>query len=123
MSNVNTHYQNQVADLLGQIRAHQGEPSNRADLIHSDTPGVGGIGHVNELGKGNFATYMADAFNGVNDTQQASAELKNAYERGEDVPLTDVVLSMQKASIGFEATLQVRNKLIRAYEDIMNMPV
>lgn len=123
MSNVNTHYQNQVADLLGQIRAHQGEPSNRADLIRSDTPGVGDIGQVNEPGKGNFATYMADAFNGVNDTQQASAELKNAYERGEDVPLTDVVLSMQKASIGFEATLQVRNKLIRAYEDIMNMPV
>jgi flagellar hook-basal body complex protein FliE len=81
MSSVNTHYQNQVADLLGQIRAHQGEPSNRADLIRSDTPGVGGIGHVNEPGKGNFATYMADAFNGVNDTQQASAELKNAYER------------------------------------------
>ena len=123
MSSVNTHYQNQVADLLGQIRAHQGEPSNRADLIRSDTPGVGGIGHVNEPSKGNFATYMADAFNGVNDTQQASADLKNAYERGEDVPLTDVVLSMQKASIGFEATLQVRNKLIRAYEDIMNMPV
>jgi flagellar hook-basal body complex protein FliE len=123
MSSVNTHYQNQVADLLGQIRAHQGEPSNRADLISSDTGSVGGIGQVNEPGKGNFATYMADAFNGVNDTQQASAELKNAYERGEDVPLTDVVLSMQKASIGFEATLQVRNKLIRAYEDIMNMPV
>ena len=123
MSGVNTHYQNQVADLFGQIRAHQGEPSNRADLISSDTGGVGGIGQVNEPGKGNFATYMADAFNGVNDTQQASADLKNAYERGEDVPLTDVVLSMQKASIGFEATLQVRNKLIRAYEDIMNMPV
>ena len=123
MSGVNTHYQNQVADLLGQIRAHQGEPSSRADLIRSDAPGVGGIGQVNEPGKGNFATYMADAFNDVNDTQQASAELKNAYERGEDVPLTDVVLSMQKASIGFEATLQVRNKLIRAYEDIMNMPV
>ena len=123
MSSVNTHSQNQVADLLGQIRAPQGEPSNRADLISSDTGSVGGIGQVNEPGKGNFATYMADAFNGVNDTQQASADLKNAYERGEDVPLTDVVLSMQKASIGFEATLQVRNKLIRAYEDIMNMPV
>ena len=123
MSSVSTHYQNQVADLLGQIRADQGEPSSRADLIRSDSSRVGGIGQVNELGKGNFATFMTDAINDVNDTQQASAALKNAYERGEDVPLTDVVLSMQKASIGFEATLQVRNKLIRAYEDIMNMPV
>ena len=49
--------------------------------------------------------------------------LKDAYEKGENIPLTDVVLAMQKASIGFEATLQVRNKLVRAYEDIKNMPV
>ena len=123
MSSVNTHYQNQVADLLSQIRAHQGEPSSRADMIRSDTGEVGGVQKTNEPSKGNFGTYMVDAFNDVNDTQQASADLKNAYERGEDVPLTDVVLSMQQASIGFEATLQVRNNLLRAYEDIMNMPV
>jgi flagellar hook-basal body complex protein FliE len=46
-----------------------------------------------------------------------------AYESGDDVPLTDVVLSMQKSSIAFEATLQIRNKVIKAYEDIKNMPV
>ncbi len=123
MSSVNTHYQNQVADLLSQIRAHQGDPSSRADLIRSDTGQVGGVEQTHETSKGNFGTYMVDAFNEVNDVQQASADLKNAYERGEDIPLTDVVLSMQKASLGFEATLQVRNKLLRAYEDIMNMPV
>ena len=44
-------------------------------------------------------------------------------ERGEDIPLTSVVLATQKASLGFEATLQVRNKLMKAYDDIMNMPV
>jgi flagellar hook-basal body complex protein FliE len=49
--------------------------------------------------------------------------MTEAYERGEDVPLTDVVLSMQKSSLSFEATLQVRNKVLKAYEDIMNMPV
>jgi flagellar hook-basal body complex protein FliE len=49
--------------------------------------------------------------------------LGEAYQRGEDVPLTDVVLSMQKASLSFEATLQVRNKVVKAYEEIMNMPV
>ena len=37
--------------------------------------------------------------------------------------LTDVVLGMQKSSLSFEATLQVRNKVLKAYEDIMNMPV
>ena len=78
---------------------------------------------MREPSKGNFATYMRDAVQDVNDAQQSSADMKNAYERGEDIPLTDVVLSMQKASIGFEATLQVRNKLLKAYEDIRNMPV
>jgi flagellar hook-basal body complex protein FliE len=46
-----------------------------------------------------------------------------AFERGEAVPLTDVVMKMQKASLSFEATLQVRNKVLKAYEDVMNMPV
>ncbi len=59
----------------------------------------------------------------VNDAQLDSADMRSAFERGEDVPLTDVVISMQKASLSFEATLQVRNKVLRAYEEIMNMPV
>jgi flagellar hook-basal body complex protein FliE len=49
--------------------------------------------------------------------------LEDAYDRGEDVPLTDVVLAMQKSSLAFEATLQVRNKVLKAYEDVLNMPV
>jgi flagellar hook-basal body complex protein FliE len=52
-----------------------------------------------------------------------ASEMRDAYERGEDVPLTDVVLSMQKSSLAFEATLQVRNKLLKAYDDVKNMPV
>ncbi|NBS78189.1 MAG: flagellar hook-basal body complex protein FliE, partial [Betaproteobacteria bacterium] len=49
--------------------------------------------------------------------------MQEAYQRGEDIPLTDVVLGMQKSSLAFEATLQVRNKVLKAYEEIMNMPV
>jgi flagellar hook-basal body complex protein FliE len=49
--------------------------------------------------------------------------MTEAYDRGENVPLTDVVLAMQKSSLSFEATMQVRNKVLRAYEEIMNMPV
>ena len=49
--------------------------------------------------------------------------MADAYERGEEVPLTDVVLAMQKSSLAFEATLQVRNKVMKAYEEIMKMPI
>ena len=60
---------------------------------------------------------------GLLESQEASKVIREAYERGEDVPLTDVVMQMQKSSLAFEATMQVRNKLLKAYEDIMNMPV
>ena len=55
--------------------------------------------------------------------QQTSKANRTAYEKGEGIPLTEVVMSMQKSSLAFEATLQIRNKVLKAYEDIMNMPV
>ena len=46
-----------------------------------------------------------------------------AYERGETTDIAAVMLARQRASLGFEATLQVRNRLLSAYKDIMSMPV
>lgn len=71
----------------------------------------------------NFTDSVRHLLNKVNDVNVNSERMQDAYERGEDIPLTDVVLGMQKASLSFEATLQVRNKVLKAYEDIMNMPV
>ena len=51
---------------------------------------------------------MENAVRSVNESQMASADMRDAYERGEDILLTDVVLAMQKSSLAFEATLQVR---------------
>jgi len=63
------------------------------------------------------------AVNSVNDLQNRAEAMATAFEQGKDVPLTDVMLAMQKSSMAFEATLQIRNKVMRAYEDIKNMPV
>jgi flagellar hook-basal body complex protein FliE len=71
----------------------------------------------------NFTESVRNLLNKVNDVNVNSERMADAYQRGEDIPLTDVVLGMQKASLSFEATLQVRNKVLKAYEDIMNMPV
>lgn len=70
-----------------------------------------------------FGAMVRAALGEVNQMQVQSAEWRNAYERGADLPLTDVVLSMQKSSLAFEATLQIRNKVLKAYDDIMSMPV
>lgn len=71
-----------------------------------------------------FADLLGDAVNKVNDQLQESGNLKAAYEQGiPDVSLVDVMLASQKAGLAFQATVQVRNKLVSAYEDIMNMPI
>jgi flagellar hook-basal body complex protein FliE len=56
--------------------------------------------------------------------QQTSGSLKTRFELGDpNVDLTQVMLAAQKASLGFNATLQVRNRLVQAYQDVMNMPI
>ncbi|WP_066797924.1 flagellar hook-basal body complex protein FliE [Sphingomonas soli] len=70
-----------------------------------------------------FASTMEEALKSVNQAQQNASELSSAYERGETVDIAKVMLARQQASVGFEATLQVRNKLLSAYKDIMSMPV
>jgi len=66
---------------------------------------------------------VRNALDSVNALQQEARQLTLAHERGENVPLTDVVLAMHKSSVAFEATLQIRNKVMKAYEDIRNMPI
>jgi flagellar hook-basal body complex protein FliE len=70
-----------------------------------------------------FARTMTDALQVVNAQQGKANEMSAAYERGETHDIVSVMVERQKASIGFEATMQVRNKLLSAYRDIMNMPV
>lgn len=70
-----------------------------------------------------FGELVSNAVSEVNKAQLKSRAMQDAFDRGEEVPLTDVVLAMQKSSIAFEATLQVRNKVLKAYEDVLNMPV
>jgi flagellar hook-basal body complex protein FliE len=77
-----------------------------------------------EIGGSSFSDMLGQAVNKVNDTQQASNQLSNAFEIGKSgVDLTDVMISSQKASVSFQALTQVRNKLVQAYQDIMQMPV
>lgn len=72
----------------------------------------------------NFAEMLGQAVGKVNETQQASNQLANAFEMGQSgVDLTDVMIASQKASVSFQAMTQVRNKLVQAYQDIMQMPV
>ena len=71
-----------------------------------------------------FADTMTDALkSGQRGPATGRRRCPTAYERGETIDIAKVMLARQQASVGFEATLQVRNKLLSAYKDIMSMPV
>lgn len=77
--------------------------------------------------KGNspdFSNMFKNAVNQVNDAQQHAGELSKQFELGNpNVDVTDVMVNLQKASISFQAMTQVRNRLVSAYQEIMNMSV
>ena len=70
-----------------------------------------------------FGSAIASALQQVNTQQAKASDVSEAYERGDTHDIVSVMIERQKASLGFETTLQVRNKLLSAYRDIMNMPV
>jgi flagellar hook-basal body complex protein FliE len=116
---VRSNYENSVASLLGQIQSNR----ERLDALRLEDANASNRLKVNEANDVDFAEITQKALNEVSAIQDQSTALREAYDRGEDVPLTNVVLAMQKSSLAFESTLQVRNKVLKAYEDILNMPV
>lgn len=73
---------------------------------------------------GEFASLLKQSVDAVNQAQQTSSELAKAFELGEkDVSLAEVMIASQKANVSFQAMVQIRNKLVEAYQDVMNMPI
>jgi len=71
-----------------------------------------------------FSTMLADAVKAVNHDQMQTADLQSAFVSGDPkVNLSDVMISSQKAGIEFQLMMQVRNKLVSAYHDVMNMQI
>ena len=71
-----------------------------------------------------FGDTLKDALKAVNEAQQRSTDLKIDFQNGTtDKSLAEVMIAAQKADVSFRAVAEVRNKLITAYQDIMNMPV
>src|SRR3569833_353477 len=101
-----------INQVLSQLRTMatpaQGSSANSA-------PAAGGA---------DFSSMLKSAFDQVNETQQQAGKLADAFEKGDgSVDLTDVIVSLQKARGTFHAKGVVRNKLVTAYQDVMNMSI
>lgn len=71
-----------------------------------------------------FGVLLKQSIDQVNEVQQHAATMADAFERGEpNLNLSEVMIASQKAGIAFQGMVQVRNKLVEAYKDVMNMPM
>lgn len=71
-----------------------------------------------------FAAVLKQSVDNVNEMQQQAGKLAEAFETGNpEVDLATVMVALQKANISFQAMTQVRNRLVSAYQEIMNMPI
>lgn len=110
---------------IQQILAMRQQLLDRSNLlkeVHSAAQGPQGPDGTAETASG-FSGALKSALDGVTATQRTAEDLSAAYERGEVTDIAKVMLVRQEAGIAFEATLQVRNRLLSAYQDIMRMGV
>lgn len=126
----------QVSQVLAQIRAlsQQVRPQVPGATGASGASGIAGASGVGGIagasgatgaagaGPSAFATVLANAVDQVNRSQQKADDLANAFQRGAPgVDLPQVMIESQKATVSFRALTEVRNRLVSAYQDIMNM--
>ena len=79
---------------------------------------------VKNTSKADFSGMLKDAIDTVNGVQKNAGKLKTAVEMGDrNVSMAEAMIASQKASIAFEATVQVRNKVLEAYKEVMSMPI
>jgi flagellar hook-basal body complex protein FliE len=106
--------QMQIEQVLAQIRSLSDQMGVGAAAPAA--PPAGGIS--------DFARLLHQGVDSVNQTQQRAGVLADQFERGTPgVELPDVMLELQKASVSFRALNEVRNRLVSAYQEIMNMPL
>jgi flagellar hook-basal body complex protein FliE len=117
-----------IDQVLAQIRALSTQatanlkpaPNNAVNgLMAGPLPASGGASAAPQ-----FAQLLKQGIDSVNSTQQNASALADAWERGTPgVDLAKVMIESQKASVSFRALTEVRNRLVSAYQDIMNMSI
>lgn len=112
-----------IESMLAQLKAAAQKPASEASNA------IGGLGispALNPQGasKVSFSDALKASLDQVNKMQVTAEKLGKNFAMGDDsVSLSDVMIAGQKANIAFQATIQVRNKLVSAYQDMMNMQV
>ncbi|KQQ88033.1 flagellar hook-basal body complex protein FliE [Massilia sp. Leaf139] len=116
-----------IESMMAQLKAAATKPT--APSLAPGGPGaLGGLGNAAPVNEGpskvSFSDALKNSLEQVSNSQKHAEELGQKFAMGDDsVSLSDTMIAMQKSSIAFQATVQVRNKLVSAYHEIMNMQV
>ena len=114
----------QIDQVLSQIRslaAQAQSPAIKPAALANDAAAASGTGAVSGTGN-SFATLMRSGLEQANQTELRANDVADKFERGvPGVDLPTVMLEANKANLTFRAVTEVRNRLISAYTDIMNM--
>jgi flagellar hook-basal body complex protein FliE len=109
-----------ISSILSQIRAHEMRTGARGDIAPSNAIDVGAPGKAAP----GFAETLSQTIDKVSATQANAGALQHAFELGDPrADLARVMVAMQQSQVAFRATVEVRNRLVQAYQDVMNMPV
>lgn len=112
-----------IQNVLSQMRTMKLQSQGPEALARMDQPSTTKVGEP-QAPERSFGELMTNALDTVNELQQESGRLSTAIVQGdESVTLTQAMIASQKASVAFQAVSEARNKLVSAYEKIMNMPV
>lgn len=102
-----------IDNLLGELKAMSAKAAGQASSSAESVPEGG-----------DFASVLKASLDQVNQMQLDAEGKEKAFESGSpDANLQDVMVSLQKASLSFQTMVQVRNKLVSAYQEVMNMQV
>ena len=115
-----------ISSVLSQIRAHEMRMKGVGDTAAGSAiaPTAAGIGGTQATEGGGFRSAMSNAIDNVSKVQNEAGELQKAFEMGDPrADLARVMVALQQSQVAFRATVEVRNRLVQAYQDVMNMPV
>jgi flagellar hook-basal body complex protein FliE len=116
-----------IDQVLAQIRTLSAQADSAVKPAANNS--LAGLGAASVAGTGApaapaFGALLKQGIDAVNKSQQTSSALTDAWERGTPgVDLAQVMIESQKASVSFRALTEVRNRLVTAYQDIMNMSI
>ena len=114
-------FANTVEQMRKQVEqaAQLSQPDSNVNPAENDLQQTQLVGDVPSFGE-----MFKSAVDTVNNNQAAAKELATRYEQGDPkVDLPEVMIALQKSSVSFQAMTQVRNKMIEAYKEIINMPL